>query len=198
MSRLVQCHQRIPSLVSKCLSKCKIVRGQIKGLLHIGEAQSRTGVVRFWVEIKDDLDLVIGDGWEEDSEFGGDVYGGVDAGVCLSVGFVLFVGDDHGAGKVEALLVELCFVCFNNVSIKVEKCYRELRKLTGISNDVSVNARLELISISSLNSACSSSESVEVNSSHAAKRTPCAANSRRNVLPECLSMVMTSSWNKTR
>ena len=89
------------------------MRRKIQRLLHVCETEARAGVVRFRVQVQDLVYHVICHSREENAKVLGYVCRGVNAAVCLAVGFVLFVTDYKGTGEVEAALIELCFVWGN-------------------------------------------------------------------------------------
>ena len=60
---------------------------------------------------------------------------------------------------------------------------------TGIGNDVTINARLELVKVVAGDGACSILESREINSAHAVDVATNATNGSGDILPEHLQQV---------
>lgn len=110
MSGLIKGNHGIPCLVVECLGSGQVMRRQVKVLLHVREPQTGARVIVLGVQRQGFVNNLVRDGREEDAEIGGHVVLGVDSRVGLAVGLVLLVGQNYGAGEVEALLVELGLV----------------------------------------------------------------------------------------
>lgn len=137
----------IPSLVVKRLSQSEIMGRRIKRLLHVRKAQTRTGIVRLRVELKQFIDDIIRDGGEEYFQIGRNIGSGVDPCPCLPVGFVLFVRDDHRATEIESLLVQL--------------------RLVRVRHKVTVHPGLKLVGIAIDGFGCRSVQCCKVHFAHA-------------------------------
>lgn len=166
----------VPGLVIEGVGKGHVVGGQVKVLLHVGEAQTGAVVVILGVERQDLVDLFIGDGREEDLQVGRDILSGVNTSVSLAVGLVLLVGNDSWAGEVEAVLVEL--------------------GLVSIGDKVTVDTGLHLESVVGDQSVGSILEGVEVNGTQASQVTALTADSGRDVLEEGLAVLVAGAGNE--
>lgn len=145
-------------------------------LLHVGEAKTRRGVVVLGVKRQNLVDNSIVDGGEEDAEVSSDILGGVHAVVGLAVGLVLLVGDDDGAGEVEAALVEL--------------------SLVGVGDDVAVDAGLKLVVVGVLDRGGGSVEGVEIDGAHALEAAAGAAGLGGDVLPEGFGVLVAGTGDE--
>lgn len=154
---------------------------QIKRLSHIGKAESLAGVARGGVQLECLLDDVVGDRGEEYAEVGGDVLPRGDGRlslICSSIDFVLLVGDDHRAGEVEVLLMQL--------------------SLVGVCDKVTVNTGLKLVVVGIVEVVGGVGQVCEGDAAQTVQVATSAANSLGNVLVESLSVLMTSARNKAR
>lgn len=91
---------------------------------------------------------------------------------------MLLVGNDSRAGKVEAVLVEL--------------------SLVSVSDEVTVNARLQLEGIGVDQGIRGILEGCEVDGAQASQVASIASHSRRYVEEEGLGVLMAGSWDKSR
>lgn len=177
VGRLIDLHHAVPSLVGHSMCKSHVVGSKIKVLLHVREAQAGALIVVLRVQGQSLLHLNVGDGGEENTQVSRHVLGGVDARPSLAIRLVLLVGDDGWAGEVEAVLVEL--------------------SLVRVGHEITVNARLQLESVLVNQGVGRVLEGGKVDRAQAGQVAAVAANGRRHVEEEGLSVFVASSGNES-
>lgn len=174
--RLANLHHGIPGLVVERVRKGHVVRRQVKVLLDVVEPQPGAGVVVLGVQRQNLGDFIIGDGREEDAQVRRHVGGGVDARVGPAIDLVLLVGDDGGAGEVEALLVK--------------------RGLVRVGDEAAVDARLQLERVLARDVAAGVLQRGEVDAAQAGQVAAVAAHHGRDIEVKLLAVLVARAGHK--